>query len=196
MRSLSPHRLCGSQSTRATCSLLVAAVVCSGIVWLHALSNSGLIPSPPEEKQLVVVRHRYDMDPFNPKAKRSVNARRRLHLFPDEENDEERSDPLRRAFAQLLLEPAHVAASCDISKGQISGASNNQSASNTFHVRPVLILVMTGLHMPFFQPKAGREALVDAGCPVCTLHMHINLNYFSTLPILYNCIFPDPLIIK
>ena len=161
MHFRSAPRLC-TRRTRATCSVLFGALIFYILVWFQ----SHLIPLSLVDEQLVLVRFRdsKSADPGDSGTDQQASVEPHVHLFPDEETDDERRDPLRRAFAQLFLEPAHIAAARR-SREQ-SGAGNKQSASDTALVRPILVLVMTGLHMPFFQPKAGLGALVEAGCPV------------------------------
>lgn len=162
MRCHSP-RLC-TQSTRAKCSLLIGALWFCSAVWFY----SHLIPQPLVDEQLVLVRPHASQsaDSGDSGTDQLSSAEPQVHLFPDEDADEERRDPLHRAFAQLFLEPAHVVAARR--SGEQSGAVSNQYVNSTSLVRPIIVLVMTGLHMPFFQPKAGRGALVEAGCPVIT----------------------------
>ena len=145
MHCNSPLRLC-TRSTRATCSLLIGALAFCSAVWFY----SHLIPPPLVDEQLVLLRLHASQSADSGTDQQS-STEPQMHLFPDEETDEERRDPLRRAFAQLFLEPAHLAAARR-SREQ-SGVGSKQSVNGTADVRPILVLVMTGLYMPFSSPK-------------------------------------------
>ena len=78
-------------------------------------------------------------------------------LFPDEE-----ADPVRRAIAQTLLLPEHVAEARKHRHHQQS-----PSGEGTVPVRPLLVLFMSGFDVPFMPKlKPGNVNLVEAGCPV------------------------------